>query len=297
MGQGELKADAGRDTILCEYNYLNESYEIGGSPAGFGGVSPLSYSWSLNPAVYIPYPEYPQIFSTIEDRISDSTLANPVLYGGWYPTENRPKVEFVLTVTDSVGNTATDTVLIINQVLTTSTLPATFKKTLPSSKEVVYLEPFSLGRPPYVVEWLGEDYENDTIDSNVYDAFNFAKTIVIPEITGEVCYGAYVTDSIGGCRSYVWAYPCFIVDALGVNEELNNQRGAQWALEGEVVVIKAQHKIKTIQVFNYLGQTIPVSQQETNANEARLTINQQGIFIIQIIYPSSHSETFKIHVS
>lgn len=78
-----LTADAGVSTVICP----GLTYSIGGAPTATGGSGTYSYVWTPNTA------------------INNNTLANPIVNPAvptWY----------YVTVTDGVGNTAIDSVLV-----------------------------------------------------------------------------------------------------------------------------------------------------------------------------------------
>lgn len=84
-------AAAGTDNTICN----GSSIVIGGSPAGSGGTGTLTYSWSPS------------------GSLNNSTTSNPV-------SSATTTTSYVLTVTDALGCTATDTAVV--NVLQTSTL-------------------------------------------------------------------------------------------------------------------------------------------------------------------------------
>ncbi|MCB9234746.1 MAG: hypothetical protein H6581_24045 [Bacteroidia bacterium] len=79
-----VTADAGADMNLCE----GDSVQIGGSPAGSGGTGPLSYGWEPSAG------------------LSSVTVSNPM-------ASPNSSTSYVLTVTDSLGCSARDTMSIL----------------------------------------------------------------------------------------------------------------------------------------------------------------------------------------
>lgn len=100
----QLTADAGPDTHICYYLVAEqEPTFIGGNPSASGGTAPYTYCWHCNPMPLwedSPYVLYAHNF------LDDTTSANPQVDGIVQPTL------FYLTVTDAIGNTATDSVWI-----------------------------------------------------------------------------------------------------------------------------------------------------------------------------------------
>jgi hypothetical protein len=103
---GQCFADAGPDTTACIAWYHINDVSIGGTPAVAGGVPPYTYSWEAD--VEITVVNLTFHFSA-SDYLSDTTASNPdlIVYNA-----NKPEIEFVLTVSDAVGNVCKDTVVI-----------------------------------------------------------------------------------------------------------------------------------------------------------------------------------------
>ncbi|MBL4716419.1 MAG: T9SS type A sorting domain-containing protein, partial [Bacteroidia bacterium] len=91
-----LIANAGKDSIYC----IGDTIVLGAAPSATGGAPPYSYNWEIKCcSTFVKFPG---------PSLDDSTQSNPVIV-------NIPKFEpdsfaYVLTVTDSVGNVAIDTV-------------------------------------------------------------------------------------------------------------------------------------------------------------------------------------------
>jgi len=81
-------ADAGRDTLLCP----GMGIQLGGSPTGSGGFGPLTYSW------------------TPASLVSSSTTPNPWFYS--MPGDTDATIEFIVTITDTLGCEDVDTVVV-----------------------------------------------------------------------------------------------------------------------------------------------------------------------------------------
>ncbi len=290
-----LTADAGVDTVLCERDLFNgPPYFIGGSPSANGGSGEYSYEWTLSPSVYVPNPELPSLVYTASDFLSDTTSPNPRALQGWMPAPGVPKFFFVLKVSDSMGNTDYDTLLLVNYGLTLSTTPTPVTTTFAGAEETIHLVPFELGCPPYLLEWQGNGYLGDTVDFDVWDVNSLSKTVIIPDTSGQLVYGAYVTDSVGGCRSFVSAFPTFVVESVGIENQPLVDR-MTWSVLDKDVLLSAKDAIRSIRVFDLLGRTVPVSHVATDAYAVKLGFPRTGIYFIHVFF-SHHSETIKIYI-
>lgn len=84
-----IVANAGVDTAIC----FNTSVVLGGTPSVVGGIAPYTYSW------------------TPSQFLNSTTVANPIAVNVLYNTT------YTLTVTDSLGCSATDIVLVATRAL------------------------------------------------------------------------------------------------------------------------------------------------------------------------------------
>ncbi|MCB9231787.1 MAG: hypothetical protein H6581_08990 [Bacteroidia bacterium] len=126
-------ADAGADQASCFGNTVT----LGGSPAAWGGTSPYTYLWSPGTG------------------LSDSTVANPDLTlsgSGWY----------VLTVTDSIGCSGMDTVMVdTNGIGTSGTMTFTY-----TGKIDTFIVPPCAGGGMVTIEAWGAEGGGPTAGTN-----------------------------------------------------------------------------------------------------------------------------------
>lgn len=108
VAQTPLTANAGSNLVICSTAEDGiEAHFIGGQPSATGGVPPYTYSWSF---AYSPTGTSDTSYAS--DFFNDTSLANPTLV--WMHLSNLTEFpRFVLTVTDSNGDTNQDSVQIL----------------------------------------------------------------------------------------------------------------------------------------------------------------------------------------
>ncbi len=94
----QLIADAGNDTIFCATN--KEESTIGGNPTAKGGTPPYHYTWESKVQIA-------NITIYASTFLNNTSIANPTF------KESYDTLRFFLEVKDSIGSTATDSVMVI----------------------------------------------------------------------------------------------------------------------------------------------------------------------------------------
>lgn len=113
-GQTPLTADAGSDQIICTPSPWGvDTTTIGGQPTATGGIPPYSYKWEF--AYTLPFSQT-GITTYGSEILNDTSIANPNIIGYGICENNLDLPYMVLTVTDSLGNTATDSIHLIFSV-------------------------------------------------------------------------------------------------------------------------------------------------------------------------------------
>ena len=110
----QLKADAGEDLIVC--NFDEEEFLIGGSPTTSGGIEPYTYTWSGR-FLDADSIEYSAINASA--ILDDTTKSNPVIKIedvplNWY--------HLFLKVEDANGNVAYDSMKIVESAMDIQTI-------------------------------------------------------------------------------------------------------------------------------------------------------------------------------
>jgi len=94
-------ADAGPDIHRCS---PDSSVQLGGSPTAYGGFSPYTYEWSIDP---IPTSSQVVPYVNASNMINDTTLANPIFtYNSSFLDSS---VTIYLKITDNQGCLSFDT--------------------------------------------------------------------------------------------------------------------------------------------------------------------------------------------
>lgn len=191
--QAQLTANAGSDTIVCEYDTL----QLGGFPSAFGGTPPYIYAWETS------YTIGTSIFyaSTFLD---DTGISNPLIIEHLFNLET---LTFKLTVTDALLDVAIDSVDITFSQYAYM-LVDNFS-TIHQGDSVKLLHTIGGGVPPLTYAWLP--------NYNLSDAtaeFPWAK----PDTT--TYYDCIVTDA-GGCQATNGDTYEVYVNPVGMEDNVN----------------------------------------------------------------------------
>lgn len=101
----QLTAEAGPDIVACVgMNGVFDSTFIGGSPSATGGMPPYTYTWE---ACYVHQLGFFTFTYLASDFLNDTTLPNPTV-----EDHHGQNIRFYLTVTDAMGATSTDSMMI-----------------------------------------------------------------------------------------------------------------------------------------------------------------------------------------
>jgi hypothetical protein len=195
--QAQLKVNAGRDTTICKNP---QPFFIGGEVAT-GGVPPYTYRWDITPKPYNPIDT--QIYflnQYCSEFLNDTLSINPKVIA--FP-DHQHKIGFILTVTDSIGNEASDTMYYKKVEWGTDFCNQMPIATFPGDTQSVEPCAFSGGGPPFTYEWYGPGIIG-----------NYTRSIQVMILnTSYLRYVVYITDS-EGCITKTESKQYFLVSPL-----------------------------------------------------------------------------------
>lgn len=193
--KAQLTANAGSDTIVCEYDTL----QLGEFPSAYGGTPPYTYTWettyTLGRSTF-----YASTF------LNNTSISNPLIISN---LTNLETLTFKLTVTDALLNAAEDSIKItFSQYF--DMMVDNFA-TINQGDSVQLTNTTSGGVPPLTFAWVPNYNLSDYTDQSPW-----AK----PDTT--TYYDCIVTDA-GGCHSSNGDIYEVYVSPLGIEENINSK--------------------------------------------------------------------------
>lgn len=256
--KAQLTANAGDDTILCEYGTLY----LGSQPTAQDGTAPYTYAWET----FYTLGETTYFASTF---LNDTTASNPLII------EHLPNLEsltFKLTVTDAMSQVATDSITIVfsQYVSTLDDKVATISQ----GDSVLLYHGISGGVPPLTYEWS----PNYNLSDNTAE-FPWAK----PETT--TIYVCTVTD-VAGCQSTIGGGFVVYVNTLGI-KEINETQFTLFPnpATDEINILFETDRVKnlTIKIYDITGK---LELTRNTKSFGKTAINTKdfspGIYILSI---------------
>ncbi|MDL2223753.1 hypothetical protein LJB92_00380 [Bacteroidales bacterium OttesenSCG-928-M06] len=194
--RGQFEVKIGNDTTFCS-NCI-DNLTIAPNLSITGGIAPYSYTWTAK----ITPEENSEYYLGASDYLNDTTLANPSFIMYW---KNGIWNKFFLTVRDSHGNTAQDSIRI--RFSGFYGFPLSVIPLFISMGDSILLSLPDLGgiKPYQSYKWLPSEYLSNP-DSSV----TWAK----PE--KEMHYVCYIVDSVG-CKGSLANPIWIIVDPVSIS--------------------------------------------------------------------------------
>ena len=203
---GQLIIDAGPSKVACSSAHYPVVVQLGDSISISGGIPPFSYSWSLYDTVFLSFNSY--FIRKASYYLDDTTSSNPVLtYQSDLP------IYFVLEITDSTNETATDT-LFVNASHYLTAMWSTKEYSIYKGDSAFLNGNVALSGGVNPIDYIWRP-SSSLIDSTSFDRF-WAK----PNSTSE--YSLTATDSLG-CTFTVGPYYRVYVNPIGIQHEMHNR--------------------------------------------------------------------------
>jgi hypothetical protein len=264
FAQTPLIVDAGSDKIICSTQWGVDTTIIGGQPSAMGGIPPYTYSWQF---------KYPIPFSNTgitiygSELLNDTTLANPKIVNPTWGNElDLPYM--VLTVTDSVGTIASDSIHLIFSVFAFSLMNYSFYLVQGDSISFEEGPDIFYGVGPLTYLWQPSHGLSDSTK-----AYNFWMK---PDYS--ISYYAIATDSVGCSATGDPNLVRIVVFPVGIEDCLPNTNFKVYpnpATDYLQIEINntAVSDNTSFTLFNMLGKKVYSTQ---------ITSNQQQIDVSQL---------------
>jgi hypothetical protein len=258
---GQLKIDAGNDTILCVGVWGVDTTEIGGNPTASGGTEPYTYSWETN------YTIGSNSFGA-SYFLDDSTKANPKIVN-----DAEQDLEFILTVSDNSNNIRKDTVDVkFSRYYYTL---VDYGANINQGDTVTLAHNIGLGIEPLSFAWSPNYNISDTTISNP-KAWPGTDTD----------YKVFATDSIG-CISEPDIFEINVTPVGILENKETDFKSVVFPnpvdVNSKIYLFDKQHSDFRIKVINAKGQLILSDKMDSDSYQIGNKINQTGLYIYMIL--------------
>lgn len=275
----QLTADAGGDKHFCTYPDSVNQLLVGGSPTAFGGVSPYTYEWSIEPFELYEGSNITVITSYIMD---DSTLANPNITDFTI----RESFKLKLKVTDNIGEVAYDSCTVSFSSFIKTFLTHTY---LVNAGDSIFLDDgtnvdliFNQSNNELSYEWMPEEtLNNPTLKTGFWAS---------PDAT--TWYNVKITDQYG-CSALGDPFYYIIVQTLGT--ENNNMTGISVYPNPASSKINIKNdnelQIDKVMILNLNGK---IALQTQNISAINISNLSPGIYSLIILFSNGQAYQEKI---
>lgn len=290
-----LVANAGLNEVFCQQWTDTavigfDTIQIGGVPAASGGTAPYIYTWDIYPKPYIPFPLAPQINHSCSYYLSDTTIANPLLYS---LPQNEPDLVFILTVVDDSGAVATDTVKFLYTSWTIS-LGHSLIFTFPGDTQLITPSGLSGGFPPYSIDWgTSDSIIGGRFDSNLALIFSSRQVIIPYKIGSTISYEMLVTDSIG-CSFNLSSFQEFKISPAFA-PVAPYESGLQLfpnPVSNELTIRSREHLV-SLAIFDEAGRKVDAIKFDTNTSDHTIYLGDRPNGFYNILIKTSKGRIFK----
>ncbi len=256
----QLTVNAGNDVVCC---VGVDTIQLGNTPTALGGFPPYTYVWETSYTIG-SNTFYASTF------LDDITSSNPLLIS---TASNLESLTFKLTVTDSISNTKTDSVIILFSQFA-SLLPDNFA-TINQGDSVQLLHTIGGGIPPLTYLWSPNYYLSDFTTENPW-----AK----PDTT--TYYACTVTDYVGCQTSNGDIFEVYVNASSIIERDINNSFKIHPNPSKNNLIIEHtnnDYNELTVEIYSSLGKLELVNK--VNSFEKTIINTDdipQGIYFISI---------------
>ena len=278
--QDPLSIDAGTDRVYCSAvgtNFLDAT--------ATGGYPPYQYAWNIIPNPIIPYPAFPGMHFHCADLLNDTTVPNPQIID---LLETEGGINFVITITDSMGQSNSDTVNIL-LVQWNISLGNKIINTFPGDTQTISPTPFGGGYPPYTFNWGTQpELLGNQFDYNVYslDPMPYRQVVIPNTISATpIFYSINVSDS-AGCNYVLPSFQGFIIHPNSVDMFEETKVTVFPNPVKDIATFDSGSKPfhqASIKLTNLMGQTV-LHIEEISGNQFSMPLYdlKRGVYLYQI---------------
>lgn len=248
----QLSANAGEDTTICVTWNGFTPLILGGNPTANGGVAPYTFTWECN---YVYTVGSYSTIVTASIILSDTTSANPEFIHTIGGSES--PIAFWLTVTDSTGQTTTDTIVVSFSVFTTHLIEYSHSMYVGDSVKFVSIPNLGGGIPPVTYVWRPNE---GLVDSTSYTDF-WVKPVVSTN------YYITATDSVGCVVSSTPVFHVYVGYASIENLMLAEQTEIVLypnPTTGSLYLKSEETNIDVLKIFDQQGALLKVFEKPIN---------------------------------
>lgn len=259
---GQIKIDAGTDTIICVGMWGVDITEIGGHPTAWGGIEPYVYSWETN---------YTVGSSTFGASyfLDDSTKANPKIVNS--APEN---LKLILTVSDNNGTELTDSINV--RFSSFAYISAEYFANIDQGDTATLGHTIGSGIEPLSFAWSPNYNISDTSINNPQ---------AWPEVDTD--YKVIATDSVG-CISEPYIFKVNVSPVAIVQNKKTDFKSLVFPNPIDiksVIFLNNNNQVDdvVIKVFNGKGQLVLSDNMESDTYQIGNKINQPGLYIYLVL--------------